>query len=197
MRMPAGKSLCLGAVGCCALLVAALYVGLTALSACMDRVGPPVRCSLAEEEQRAAALEADHVLLTKSMQVTAKIREDLVAGRLTLGEAVTALAAENATRPARLRIRTVYFPGDTEEERLAHGTVERLARALADRPDRATTLARLQSELEEFLADRRARARPTPTSGRPGAAAQPGPTTPDLVGPSAKVRPNEDRRPIP
>ena len=153
MPMPAGKSLCLGAVGCCALLVAALYVGLTALSACMDRVGPPVRCNLAEEEQRAAALDADRVLLTKSMQVTEKIREDLVAGRLTLGEAVPALAAENATRPARLRIRTVYFPGDTEEERLAHLTVERIARSLDDRPDCGTVLARLRAELEEFLAD--------------------------------------------
>jgi hypothetical protein len=151
--MPAGKSLCLGAVGCCALLVAALYVGLTALSACMDRVGPPVRCSLAEEEQRAAALDADHLLLTRSIQVMEKIREDLVAGRLTLRQAVTALAAENAARPARLRIRTEYFPGDTEEERLAHSTVERVARGLVERPGSATALARLRAELDEFLAD--------------------------------------------
>jgi hypothetical protein len=151
--MPAGKSLWLGAVGCCALLVAALYVGLTALSAWMDRVGPPVRCNLAEEEQRAAVLDADHVLLTKSMQVTEKIWEDLAAGRLTLRQAVTALAAENAARPPRLRIRTEYFPGDTEEERLAHLTVERIARSLGERPGSATALARLRAELEEFLAD--------------------------------------------
>jgi hypothetical protein len=151
--MPAGKSLCLGAVGCCALLVAALYVGLTALSACLDRVGPPVRCNLAEEEQRAAALDADQVLLTRSMRVTQKIREDLVAGRLTLRQAVTALTAENATRPARLRIRTEYFPGDTEEERFARSTVERLGWGLADKPGGATAVARLRAELDEFLAD--------------------------------------------
>jgi hypothetical protein len=153
MPTPAGKSLCLGAVGCCALLVAALYVGLAALSDCLDRVGPPVRCNLVEEQQRSADLDADHVLLTKSMQVTEKVWEDLVAGRLTLRQAVTALAAENAARPARLRIRTEYFPGDTEEERFAHLTVERFAVGLAERPGGATALARLRAEFEEFLAD--------------------------------------------
>jgi hypothetical protein len=165
--MPAVKHLCLGAVACGALLVAALYVGLTALSACMDGVGPPVRCNLAEEEQRAAVLEADHVLLTKSMQVTEKIREDLVAGRLTLREAVTALAAENAARPPRLRIRTEYFPGDTEGERLARSTVERVAKGLAEKPGGAAVIARLQAELKEYLAAQGGRPHPPdPDFGR-------------------------------
>jgi hypothetical protein len=165
--MPAVKHLCLGAVACGALLVAALYVGLTAFSACLDGVGPPVRCSLEEEEQRAAALDADHVLLTRSMRATERIREDLVAGRLTLRQAAAALAAQNAARPARLRIRTEYFPGDTEEERFARSTVERIARGLGTQRGGAAVMARLQAELEEYLAAKEGRpCPPDPDSGR-------------------------------
>jgi hypothetical protein len=159
--MPAVKHLCLGVVACGALLVAALYVGLTAFSACMDGVGPPVRCSLEEEQQRAELLEADHVLLNRSMRATERIREDLVAGRLTLRQAAAALVALNAARPARLRIRTEYFPGDTEEERFARSTVERVGRSLAADPGGAAVMARLEGELKEYLAEKEGR-RPRP-----------------------------------
>jgi hypothetical protein len=149
--MPVGKHLCLGVVGLGALLVA-LYAGLTACRGWTDHGGAAVRPSLDEEQRRSALLEADRELLRQSIQVNQRIREDLVAGRLSLREAAAALAAENARRPGRLRASTVNFPGATQEEWFARLAVEHLALALANKPGGAAVLARLRAELEDYLA---------------------------------------------
>jgi len=164
--MPAGKHLCLGVVGFGALLVA-LYAGLTACRGWTDRGGAAVRPSLEAEQRRGALLEADRELLRQSIQVNQRIREDLVAGRLSLREAAAALAAENARRPGRLRASTVNFPGATEEEWFACLAVEHLAWALANKPGGAAVIARLQAELKEYLAAQGGRPHPPdPDFGR-------------------------------
>jgi hypothetical protein len=107
----------------------------------------------AEEEEalRTHRLEFEARLLRDSMRANRAIRDDLVAGRLSLAEALAAFRAEDARRPAHLRMRPDSFPGATPEERYARMVLSQVRWHLQGRPCQSAVLDRLEAELQALL----------------------------------------------
>jgi hypothetical protein len=111
-----------------------------------------------EERRRSAALAADRKLLLESMKVTQQVRADLVAGRLSLRQALFALKAEDARRPPYLRRRS-SLSGRTPQERYARGLVEQLNREARYNLVPQARLGEIEKELEQYLAEEERNAR--------------------------------------
>jgi hypothetical protein len=111
---------------------------------------------VAGEARRATQLDAESKLLAESSTACDEIRHALIEGHITLPQAVDALRAENARRPATVRTRVNLFRGCTEEEHYAYQTLSYLNVALEeeDPARREAVLTRIRAELEEMLRSR-------------------------------------------
>jgi hypothetical protein len=141
-------------------------VGLHQAHGLLNHVPLPGQVFLQEREEtrrRGAALDADIKLLLDSTAITQQVRDDLIAGRLSLRQALSALKAEDARRPPHLRRRLCpYVSGRTPEERYARGLVQQLKRDQPYTSVFAARLAEIEKELEQYLADEERNARTAP-----------------------------------
>ena len=148
--MPAVRLLFAGAV---ALVAVVLYAAWAVSPEGLGR-WPAHAVAPAAEAERAQRLAAQGEALLRHVAVSNEIRQELIAGRLTLREAAAALAEENAGRPASARLRVDLLPGRDDEERWCRSTVTWVGNMMGEGPRRDAALARLRAELDDLLAAR-------------------------------------------
>jgi hypothetical protein len=150
-----------------ALLGFSLYAGYALLSCHLDR--PGMRdVDPAGETWRAERLAAEGAALKESLRRGDEIRRELIAGRLTLRQAVAALAKENALRPPAVRAQPYLRRAATEEECWCLVVIGSVESMLWLDPSRDAVVARLRAEYEAIRAAREGRPSAVASSTTPG-----------------------------
>jgi hypothetical protein len=106
---------------------------------------------LTDAGREGADLDADLETILACVRAKEGAARDLVAGRLSFGEAVGRFRAADGGRPPRSPGGLPTLPGDSAEERYARCVLASAEAALADDPGSAGALARLSAEYRAYL----------------------------------------------
>jgi hypothetical protein len=111
----------------------------------------PLRCEFFDPGEPSPQPEAIREILRREA-VKDRAANDLIDGRLTLLEVAALFRSLNAERVGPQADLALYYPGDSEEERVCRQAIRWTKREMARRyPERADALAdRLEAELRRY-----------------------------------------------
>ena len=121
-----------------------------------DRWDPDKRASMAEEIARNEQLDQQEAALRRQRQAKRRVAAEVIAGRLSLAEAIEQFRALDREWPELPSApQTAEELGISAEEWSGRDVLYFVQLVLSDRPDEAAAVAgRLEKELQQLLAER-------------------------------------------
>jgi hypothetical protein len=102
------------------------------------------------QERRAEALRGQKEAIFTRAEARQQVIDELIAGRMTLKQAVARFGELNAMEPEQMTVVRETFPGDSDEERLCRQVLGQVQVELQGRTSEADTiLPRLEAEMHE------------------------------------------------
>jgi hypothetical protein len=112
---------------------------------------PDILSQLAADEQLGAELEDKSAALHKANEIKQDVARAVLAGRMTLAEAVACYRDIHEHLPLAWETIRKHYPGDTDEERWCRNVLSWVQSEAGDQPDQLEALARLEAESRHYL----------------------------------------------
>jgi heme exporter protein D len=138
--------------GLMTLILSALHLVVAAVGVVDDRVLS--LSAVIQELQRKERLDEDRAIYLRDIESNDLILRGLIDGRLPLWEAMEAMRAQKANRPAHLRPCYDSLPGRSSEERHQRGIILVVRSYLAQDSRLPGVVERLEAQLQAYVEGR-------------------------------------------